>query len=106
MAVTKLKTYDEVWKLARRQAGELMEEAANDMTWENIIGSDNMTISDFVEKRFIGLEDYLVSLARRLTVADERLKHVEDSPRKGQGRPWQRTTGPCLKNIWTKKPRA
>ena len=27
MAVTKLKTYDEVWKLARRQAGELMEEA-------------------------------------------------------------------------------
>ena len=49
MAVTKLKTYDEVWKLARRQAGELMEEAANDMTWENIIGSDNMTISDFVE---------------------------------------------------------
>ncbi len=85
MAVTKLKTYDEVWKLARRQAGELMEEAANDMTWENIIGSDNMTISDFVEKRFIGLEDYLVSLARRLTVADERLKHVEDSPRKRAG---------------------
>ncbi len=82
MAVTRLKTYDEVWKLACQKAGELMEEAAGDMKWEDIIGSDNMTISDFVEKRFIGLEDYLVRLARRLGVAAERLNHVDDSPRK------------------------
>lgn len=82
MPVTKFKTYEEVWNLACQRAGQLMELGAQEMNWEDILGSDNMTIADFVEKRFIGLPDYVVRSPRRMAAAAQRLEHAEDSPRK------------------------
>lgn len=83
MSAVKLKTYEDVWKIALQMSAELMEESAKEMDWEAIAGGTNMSISDLVEKRLVGLEDYTIQLARRLAVAGQRLEHVEDSPRKG-----------------------
>ncbi len=85
MPAIRLNSYEEVWALACQKSAELMELSAGDMDWEAMAGSANMSISDFVEKRLIGLEDYLVGLSRRLAVARRRLEHVvpeTDSPRK------------------------
>lgn len=85
MPAIRLNSYEEVWALACQKSAELMELSVGEMDWDAIAGSANMSISDFVEKRLVGLEDYLVGLSRRLAVARRRLEHVvpeRDSPRK------------------------
>lgn len=82
MAKIRINSYEELWRLACQNTGEMMEECRNSIDWESVPYDPKATIADIMERRLIGADSYTMEMARAIRAAGLRLEHVEESPRK------------------------
>ncbi len=78
----KLNSLNKLLEIAKKNHGELVSAGLENISWENLGLSSRIPLADFVEKRFIGMNENNIQVEHDINMTPFRLEHVQDSPRK------------------------
>lgn len=78
----KIRKVDELLEIAKQEYAEFVESTVRATDWEKLNLDTGIKITDFVEKRFAGLNENALQILHDLDVDEQRLNQTEDSPRK------------------------
>ncbi len=95
----KVNSVDELLEIAKVNYGELVKPTLESMKVENLGLDAGISLADFVEKRFIGMNMNNIQAEHDINGTERRLEHVEDSPRKEAARIITEKYRECYENV-------
>lgn len=75
-------TIEELLEDAKKQLAEIAEDGIKQTNWDELVFMTDVRIADFVEQRFIGMNENFIQMEHDINAAERRLENMEESPRK------------------------
>lgn len=85
MALKSKKPYNSIEELlndAKQQLAEIAEDGIKQTNWDELEFMTDVRIADFVEQRFVGMNENFIQIEHDINAADRRIENMEESPRK------------------------
>lgn len=78
----KYKNMEEFLADAKKQLAEIAEDGVKQTNWDEMEFMTDVRIADFVEQRFVGMNENFIQMEHDINAAERRIENMEDSPRK------------------------